>query len=145
MSRRLITAVLVPLLTLTTLAADSDTEKQIVALEHQWAKAQKEANVADVESLLSSDFVNTDVAGHVYGKDQLLSNLKGGRWEHNAISDVKVRTYGNVAVATGAWSGRGVDGDGTKIDRRERWTDTWIRTPDGTWRCVASHQTTVAP
>jgi hypothetical protein len=34
----------------------------------------------------------------------------------------------DAAVATGAWRGKGVDGDGTKIDRGERWTDTWVKT-----------------
>jgi ketosteroid isomerase-like protein len=36
-----------------------------------------------------------------------------------------------------------VDGDGTKVDRRERWTDTWVKMKDGKWQCVASQQTPV--
>jgi ketosteroid isomerase-like protein len=54
---------------------------------------------------------------------------------------VKVTVYGNTAIATGAWAGKGIDGDGTKIDRVERWTDTWVKMPDGKWQCVASQQT----
>jgi len=73
----------------------------------------------------------------------LLSNLKGGKWEQNGISDVKVVTYGNTAIATGAWTGKGVDGDGTRIDRHERWTDTWVKMDDGRWQCVASQQSPV--
>jgi hypothetical protein len=26
-------------------------------------------------------------------------------------------------------------------DRRERWTDTWVRVPGGLWQCIASQQT----
>jgi ketosteroid isomerase-like protein len=58
------------------------------------------------------------------------------------ISDVKVTACGDAAVAIGAGRGKGVDGDGTKIDREERWTDTWVKTSKGKWQCVASQQTT---
>ena len=95
--------------------------------------------------MLADRFVNTDTDGKVSGKDTLLANLKGGKWEHNGISDVKVIAFGHVAIATGAWAGKGVDGDGTKIDRRERWTDTWVRMPGGLWQCVASQQTELKP
>jgi len=57
--------------------------------------------------------------------------LKGGKWESNGISDVKVSVYGDTAIATGAWAGKGIDGDGTHIDRHERWTDTWVKTEAG--------------
>jgi ketosteroid isomerase-like protein len=51
--------------------------------------------------------------------------------------------YGDTAVATGAWAGKGVDGDGTRINRRERWTDTWVRDRKGKWQGVARQQTSV--
>ncbi|PYV98416.1 MAG: hypothetical protein DMG86_16375 [Acidobacteria bacterium] len=93
-------------------------------------------------------FVGRELCQHRYqwpdrGKDKLLSNLKGGKWEHNAIGHVKVTLYGDTAIATGSWTGKGVDGDGTKIDRYERWTDTWVKMPNGNWQCVASQQTEV--
>src|SRR5437868_4020290 len=99
----------------------------IVRLENGWADAQKAGDAAKVAPMLAESFVNTDVDGNVSGKPQLLANLKGGKWEHNAISDVKVTVYGDTAIATGAWAGKGVDGDGTRIDRRERWTDAWVK------------------
>jgi ketosteroid isomerase-like protein len=118
-------------------------ERAITGLEYKWAEAQRDAKADVVAAMLAESFVNTDADGQVYGKAQLLSNLKGGRWEQNGISGVKVAVYGDAAVATGAWAGKGVDGDGTRIDRSERWTDTWVKTGDGKWRCVASQQTTV--
>jgi ketosteroid isomerase-like protein len=51
-----------------------------------------------------------------------------------------LRIVGILAVVTGAWTGKGLDGDGTKVDRTERWTDTWVKTPSGKWQCVASQQ-----
>ena len=122
---------------------DTATEKTIAALEQQWAEGQRDGNSAAVAPLLAEDFINTDTSGQTHGKDKLLSNLKGGKWEQNAINDVKVTVYGNTAIATGSWSGKGVDGDGAKIDRHERWTDTWVKMANGKWQCVASQQTEV--
>jgi ketosteroid isomerase-like protein len=134
------------LLVLTTLcwSADSGVEKAIAGLENQWAVAQRDGNAAAVAPLLAESFINTDADGQTYGKTKLLADLKGGKWEQNGISDVKVMVYGNTAVATGAWAGKGVDGDGTKIDRSERWTDTWVKMSSGKWQCVASQQTGTA-
>jgi ketosteroid isomerase-like protein len=113
----------------------------IAELENKWAAAQRVGDASAVAPLLAESFVNTDVNGKISGKADLLSSLKGGKWEENGISDVKVTVYGNTAVATGAWAGKGTDGDGTRIDRNERWTDTWIKMPSGKWQCVASQQT----
>ena len=122
-------------------AAESETQKLITDRELKWAEAQKLGDANMVAPMLADTFVNTDADGQTYGKEKLLSNLKGGQWEQNGISDVKVTIYGNAAIATGAWAGKGIDGDGTKIDRAERWTDTWVKMPGGQWQCVASQQT----
>jgi ketosteroid isomerase-like protein len=125
------------------LSAQTNIATSITHLEQAWADAQKAGDAANVAPLLADTFINTDVDGNRSGKSELLSNLKGGKWEQSAISDVKVSVYGDTAIATGAWAGKGVDGDGTKVDRRERWTDTWVKMKDGKWQCVASQQTAV--
>jgi ketosteroid isomerase-like protein len=122
----------------------ADIQNHIVSLEQKWAEAQRNGKPDIVAPMLAETFVNTDADGQTYGKGKLRSNVKGGKWEHNQISDVKVRVYGNSAVATGAWAGKGIDGDGAKIDRSERWTDTWVRMPNRRWQCVASQQTATA-
>jgi ketosteroid isomerase-like protein len=119
----------------------SVAEKAVSDLEYQWAEAQRLGKADVVGPMLADSFTNTDADGETYGKSRLLSNLKGGKWDVNGISDVKVKVYGDTAVATGSWTGKGVDGDGTRIDRSERWTDTWVKTPKGDWQCVASQQT----
>ncbi len=121
--------------------SNRSVEKAITELENQWAAAQRDGKADVVAPMLAETFVNTDTDGRTSGKATLLSNLKGGKWEHNAISDVKVTVYGNTAIATGAWAGKGIDGDGTRVDRSERWTDTWVKMPTGQWQCVASQQT----
>src|SRR4051812_2380382 len=125
------------------LCSEKDTVAAITALENKWAEAAKTGDAAVVEPMLSPTFITTDVSGHSYNKRELLANLKGGKWESNGISDVKVNVYGDAAIATGAWAGKGVDGDGTRIDRHERWTDTWVKNKAGKWQCVASHASEV--
>ena len=138
----LLTACLISVPNLST-EKNTTSEKTIAALEQQWAEAQRDGNSAAVALLLADDFINTDTSGQIYGKDKLLSNLKGGKWEQNEIGDVKVTSYGNTAIATGSWSGKGIDGDGAKIDRHERWPVTWINMANGKWQCVASQQTEI--
>jgi ketosteroid isomerase-like protein len=117
--------------------------REIIHLEERWAQAAKTGDAATVDPMLAETFITTDVSGHSYNKVDLLANLKGGKWESNGISDVMVKFYGDTAIATGAWAGKGVDGDGTRIDRHERWTDTWVKTEAGQWQCVASHASEV--
>ena len=67
-----------------------------------------------------------------------LALIKGSKWNINEISDVKVTSFGNTAIATGAWQGKGTDGYGKAIDAHERWVDTWMKMPGGKWQCIAS-------
>jgi len=147
--KRVLLVVVVLLLCAPTLPAwsqaSADVEKAISDLEYKWAAAQKDGKPEMVAPLLADRFVNTDTDGKVSGKEALLASLKGSRWEQNGISDVRVIAFGHVAIATGAWTGKGVEGDGRKVDRRERWTDTWVRMPGGLWQCVASQQTATKP
>jgi ketosteroid isomerase-like protein len=64
--------------------------------------------------------------------------IKAGKWQTNDISDVKVTTFGNTAIATGAWQGKGTLADGTAVDSHEHWVDTWMKMPSGKWQCIAS-------
>jgi len=122
---------------------DAGTKKTITAMEYIWAEAGKNGKPEVVAPMLAGSFITTDVDGNTYGKATLLSNIKGGKWEQNGISDVQVTVYGNTAIATGTWAGKGVDGDGTQVNRREHWTDTWVKMGNGKWLCVASQQTSV--
>ncbi|PYU38910.1 MAG: hypothetical protein DMG54_28710 [Acidobacteria bacterium] len=57
--------------------------------------------------------------------------------------DVKVTVFGDTAIATGGFSGKGTDASGKPLNARERWTDTWVKMPNGKWQCVTSHISSV--
>jgi ketosteroid isomerase-like protein len=56
---------------------------------------------------------------------------------------LKVTVFGDTAIATGGFDGRGTDASGKAFELHERWTDTWVKMPSGKWQCVASHATPV--
>jgi ketosteroid isomerase-like protein len=117
--------------------ADS-VDTQIASMEHKWAEAGKASNPDAVAPMLADNFVNLNSDGTMANKSKSLENMKKSKWEANEISDVKVNAFGNTAIATGAWRGKGTDQDGKSIDAHERWVDTWTKMPSGQWQCIAS-------
>jgi ketosteroid isomerase-like protein len=107
-------------------------------LEQQWVAAGKMSNADGVAPLLADNFTNLNSDGTMANKAQTLAMTKGSKWETNEISDVKVTTFGNTAIATGAWRGKGTGSDGKAVDAHERWVDTWMKMPSGKWQCIAS-------
>jgi ketosteroid isomerase-like protein len=128
-------------------AADKETagaaEKAIAALEQKWIDAAKAGNPDALAPMLSDKFIDTNSDGKVGGKKETLAAIKGSKWEVTEISNVKVTVFGNTAIASGDWRGKGTDVAGAKIDTHERWTDTWLKTSDGKWLCLATHSSTV--
>jgi ketosteroid isomerase-like protein len=121
----------------------SGTEKAVAGLEQQWADAAKASNPEQVAPLLADNFVNTGSDGKVIGKAETLAHTRAAKWETNQISNVKVTVFGNTAIATGDWEGKGTDENGKAVDTHERWTDTWIKMSGGKWQCVASQSSTI--
>ena len=115
------------------------TEKAVAALEQKWLEAQKAGNPDLLAPLLADKLVNTDGEGKVTDKAQTLSDIKTTKWESAEYEDLKVTVFGNTAIATGVFKGKGTDGTGKHLDLHDRWTDTWVKMPGGKWQCVASH------
>ena len=119
------------------------TEQAVAALEQQWTDAAKASNPEPLAPLLADKFVGTDSQGKTIGKAETLTAVKAAKWQTNQISDVKVTVFGNTAIATGVWVGKGTDDKGKPVDTRERWTDTWMKMSSGKWQCIASHSSTI--
>jgi ketosteroid isomerase-like protein len=98
------------------------TEKAVAALEQQWLKAQKSNNPALLSPLLSDKFVSTSSEGKVTGKAQALADVKSMKWSSAEYADVKVTVFGDTAIATGGFNGKGTDEAGKPLEVHERWT-----------------------
>ena len=105
-----------------------NVEKVIADLESRWAAAQKDGKTESVAPMLADRFITIGTDGKLTNKNELLAHRKPGNWDDYGISDVKVIVYGDVAIATGLWAGKGQVGD-HKVDIHERWTDTWVHMP----------------
>lgn len=114
------------------------TQKAITDLEQQWVAAVKAGNFDFVATLLPGNFTEMDSDGTVHNKAEYLGWIKGSKWEVNEISDLKVTEFGNTAVATGTWRGKGALGNGTPVDAHEHYMDMWMKMPNGKWQCFAN-------
>jgi uncharacterized protein (TIGR02246 family) len=119
------------------------TEKAVAALEQQWLQSQKTNNPDLVAPLLADKFVSTGSDGKVQSKAESLATAKATKYDSAAYEDVKVTVFGDSAIATGVFKATGTDPSGKPLDVNERWTDTWVKMPNGKWQCVASHQSPV--
>ncbi len=112
-------------------------EAAITQMEQQWTAAAKTGDADKVAPLLADNWVTLDSNGTLYNKSESLERMKKSKWDVNEISDVKVTSFGNTAIATGTWRGKGTD-NGKPVDATEKWVDTWMKMPSGKWQCIAS-------
>ena len=119
------------------------TEKAVAALEQQWLQSQKTNNPDLVAPLLADKFMMTGNDGKVTGKAELLATAKATKYESVEYDDVKVAVFGDTAIARGGFKATGTDASGKPLDIHERWTDTWVKMPNGQWQCVASQATSL--
>jgi len=120
-----------------------ESEKAVAAQEQQWLQSQKANNPDLVAPLLADKFVSTSSDGKVTNKAESLATAKATKYVSVEYDDVKVTVFGDTAIATGGLKAKGTDASGKPLDVTERWTDTWMKMPNGKWQCVASHSSPV--
>ncbi|HEY1435733.1 MAG TPA: nuclear transport factor 2 family protein [Thermoanaerobaculia bacterium] len=111
---------------------------EIERLERAWAECFVTGVPGAARDFIADDFVGVSSKGVPYGKAQGLQDIldSKGQFRSFVVSGVKVRLYGNAAVAQGSDAWEGTDGSkGSSL-----WTDTWIRTGDR-WQIVAGQDT----
>jgi ketosteroid isomerase-like protein len=117
------------------------TEKAVMALESQWLQSQKTNNPDLVAPLLADKFISTENDGKVNNKAQTLGNAKLTKFVSAEYENVQVTAFGDTAIATGLFVGKGTDEKGKPFDAHDRFTDTWVKMPGGKWQCVATQST----
>ena len=122
---------------------NTSTEKAVADLEQQWLKSQQTNDVSLAEPLLADKIVDTERDGRVFDKARMLADAKAMKYSSAEYYDVKVTVFGNTAIATGGFKGKGTDASGKPFDTNTRWTDTWMKMPNGKWQCIATQVTPV--
>ena len=121
--------------------ADSILRRQ----EDGWAAALVKRDRAYFERMLADRFVYTE-DDRLMTRAEVLREATSGSDRATAAhnEDMVVHLFGNTAVVTGRLivSGTGKAG---KFDHRYRFTDTWVRQPDGRWKIVAAQDYLIPP
>jgi ketosteroid isomerase-like protein len=119
--------------------------KAIEDIEQRLAKAWVDRDQAAIDAVLAAEWSVTDAAGHVLTKRQVMQETFGStdrRVERMVVDEVKVRVYGDVAVATGRTQATG-SYRGSSASVVLRFTDVFVWR-DGRWQAVISHGSMVA-
>ena len=124
-------------------AQGGGTEQEVAALEQKWLQSQQTNNPDLVAPLLADKIVDTSSDGKAVDKAGALAMAKAMKYSSAEYYDVKVTAFGNTAIATGGFKGKGTDASGKAFDTNERWTDTWMKMPNGKWQCIATQSTPV--
>ena len=72
-------------------------------------------------------------------KAEFLAGERATKYSSVEYLDRKVTVFGDTAIATGGLKFQGTDESGKPFNAHIRWTDTWVKMPDGKWQCVATH------
>src|SRR5215467_712 len=129
---------LLALFSVRALAQDKSDAAAIRTLEQKWVDAYKQRQISTVASLLADDYVITVEDGTTYGKVGFISYNAGSlRVDVAEASDLRIHMHDNIAVVTGAYHEKGVQG-GKPYDYHDRLTDVWMKT-NGRWQLIASH------
>jgi ketosteroid isomerase-like protein len=123
--------------------SDSAVQSKITALEKAWNQAYKLGDRRGLDRILDDRIVLINDDGSVLSKADFLRTVKPSNSHEEQVTpeSISVRVFDNVAVATGVFEARGVDG-GKRYVRRERFVDTWLRKGDN-WACVATNATPI--
>jgi len=106
-----------------------------------WADTGVTGDPTPLETLFADDFIGTDSEGRLYTKRDFINFIKSGPapFESNKVNEVKIRFFGNIAIAQGSETFKLKNGP----TNRFFWTDIYLLR-DGRWQIVAA-QDMMAP
>jgi uncharacterized protein (TIGR02246 family) len=123
-------------------APAGDDMAQLTALNENYVRAFRDADVAWYDAHLAPDYLVINSDGSLNDRAKALENFAkptfATHFKSYPVSEVRIRRFHDIALihAENAYEMK----DGKK--GVSRYTDIWHRQPDGRWLCVAAHLTT---
>ena len=113
--------------------------EQVLELGRRWAAAELRGDPQALSPLLADDFLLVGPLGFVLDKAQYLGSRRSGDLKHDSLAweDVRVRVYGEAALAVGAQTQRSTY-QGRDASGRFRVTQAAIR-QGNRWTIVGLH------
>lgn len=118
-----------------------ETERYIIESERQWAESVATGDTSAIERFTADDFVGVDEQGKLYEKAKMIADTRTAPkyFVSNHLNEMKVRFYGDTALAQGSESWQKRTGERGRF----LWTDTWLRR-NGRWQIVAAQDLVVS-
>ena len=119
-------------------------EDQVMTLGQEWAAAELRGDAVALDDMLADDFIGIGPRGFMLTKEQWLARYQSGDLRHEAFTwdDVRVRLYGDAAVATGRQTQQGKHKD-HDIAGQFHVTQVFVR-QGGNWLLAALHLSDIA-
>ena len=121
----------------------NDVERLVERMEQDWTTAEINKDMAAFDRLLADDWIQIDWEGKTDTKKQWLEFISSPDFKITSarIVEMKVRQFGNVALATGVNEEKSTI-KGKDTSGRYAWTDTYANR-NGHWQAIASQVTPV--
>jgi ketosteroid isomerase-like protein len=134
-----------PQATGTTKVAESAAVKEVLEMKRQYDVALMHADSGWFERSFVNDYLLILGDATTYTKSEYIRQLTSGEliWETATGQDQRVRIYGDTAIVTGRFSGKGRL-NGKPFSTDERFTSVWIKR-NGRWNAVSEHTVCLRP
>jgi ketosteroid isomerase-like protein len=122
----------------------SKAEREVLKLEGERVQALLRSDITTLNIIYSDDYTVMSTIGLVKNKADVIKDFRTGNLKYDSFSldEVKVRVYGNTAVATGLSTQKAHDKD-QDISGQFYFTRVYVK-QRGRWQIVANHQSRMA-
>ena len=127
-------------------AGDPEMQRQeIVSLEREAGRAIQQNSSTFFRRVYSDDYIGTLSHGQPVDKTQWVAVIESPavKYESFSVSDVKVRIFQDIAVATCLWSSRSII-RGQHVSSQIRAIHVYVNTQHG-WHVVSGQATNLPP
>ena len=116
-------------------------DPEMVVLETRMRSAQLDADVRELDRLISDDLLFTGPDGQIGTKAQDLAAHSAAvvRFHEHEPEELRVRRVGSDVAVTALRARLAVEVNGLIVRGTFRYTRVWAREPDGAWRVVGGH------
>jgi ketosteroid isomerase-like protein len=122
--------------------AGPNAEAQLTKIEHNWAEAYVKRDPSFVKRITADDFIFVGPDGNSVGKSDYVKGMTGPTvFTAFDVSDLKIRTYNDVAVVVGIATITAKTGDKDESGKYA-FTDMFVK-QRGEWKAVSSQATPV--
>lgn len=121
----------------------ANAEQEIRKLQQEYDQAVLRQDPAAYDRLFADDYTVTQAGGKVYNKAEMIAMAKAGdtKMEIGRTDDLKVRIYGNTALATCRWTEKSTT-KGVPFSGVQLFTTVWVKN-NGKWQIVSDQGTLV--